>query len=195
MDPHGILESESKLRAQKASQLARTTDVSRVIALGWPYREDSDIAIATALKMFLIQEEHLDPARIAVELCSRDTVGDAIFSRLLLEALDSQPEITIVTSDYHVSRVREIFDFVYCGLSEVEVVGVPTPYGASEQIHELESTLAFRQTFSGVNPGDIEDALKVLLSRHPFYNGVVHKRYEFQTHKACANYFTESLGQ
>lgn len=192
MDKYGSLEEESILRAKEAAKIVQATSGAEILALGWPYREDSEIAIAEALKKFLVEGKHLDPSLINVELCSRDTVGDAIFSRLLLEDYLKQRDITVITSDYHARRVKEVFDFFFFGWANVSVIGVPTASSHLKLDHEESSLEAFRKTFDGVDPGDIKSALRVLLSQHPFYNGVIHNRYDIESHRVCKETFHSS---
>ena len=51
--------------------------------------------------------------KVLTEICSYDTIGNAYFSRLLFaEPLELQ-SILVITSEFHLPRTREIFNWIY----------------------------------------------------------------------------------
>lgn len=54
-----------------------------------------------------------DPTRILTECCSFDTIGNALFSRLLHAETRGWRRVLIVTSQFHLLRTRAIFETVY----------------------------------------------------------------------------------
>ena len=55
----------------------------------------------------------INPQNLLCENNSRDTVGDAIFSRINIVKKFNYKNIAVVTSQYHVKRANEIFNFIY----------------------------------------------------------------------------------
>ena len=105
-------------------------------------------------------------------MSSRDTVGDAYFTKVNLVVPRFWKKVLVVTSDYHVSRTQEIFSFIYGVDVDVMVYGAPmVALNDDVERGELTSLKAFRDTFSGVLSGDDAAILMRLRERHPFYNG------------------------
>lgn len=175
MDADGILNDESARRAAKAADLFTQTGATALVTCGWAYRPDSDIVIADAFAAHLIRHHGIDPASIVVEPHSRDTVGDAYFTKANLALPRRWRRLLVVTSDYHAARTGEIFDFIYGDDAEVSVVGADID-PAARQGDEAASLAAFRATFQGIRRGDTAAILERMRLSHPFYNGQVHPR-------------------
>jgi len=100
---------------------------------------------------------------------SRDTVGDAFFSKYNLAVPNKVEHLFVVTSLFHGIRSREIFGFVYGDALEVEVL-TDQDQGTDEQrMHELASLLEFQKSISGLRPGDDRVIKSVLMANHPLY--------------------------
>ena len=82
MDSSGILNNESKSRAIKAVEMFKYTSSRYILACGWNYRVDTDIKIADAFKKYMNKELGVSNDNILVEANSRDTVGDAYFTKV-----------------------------------------------------------------------------------------------------------------
>lgn len=173
MDQTGCLNAESKGRCKVASELFRKLKYNKIIVPGWSYRDDSQVTISSSMKDYLVDECDLNPSLIVEEPRARDTVGDAVFCRMSVkEYLDQITSLTIVTSEYHVSRAIKIFKFVFgedIFVNSYESFGME--WRPSFESSELASLKAFENTFSGITPGDITVIVERLLSSHPFYNG------------------------
>ncbi len=93
---------------------------------------------------YLIQQG-VDPAQLLTEISSYDTIGNAYFSRLLFAEPANMQHILVITSDFHLSRTRATFEWIY-GL---------TPLSS-----------AFRLFFESMpNKGLSPEALKTRISR------------------------------
>lgn len=178
MDKNGSLNNETSQRVALAAQIDRELSSLALILCGWAYRADSDITIAGAMKNHI---EHSRPdliGKLLIQPLSRDTVGDAFFTRILLQHIRkvSEPNIVIVTSNYHARRALDIFNFIFHGYARhVRVKGCELPGGDSSRLlSELQSTGAFRKTFRGVDYGDMNAIHDAMAVRHPFYNGSVY---------------------
>lgn len=174
MDTSGILNLESAARAEKSVEVFNQLQAGTLVTCGWAYRADSDITIADALKSHIVSRYGIPSERIIAEKRSRDTVGDAYFTKALLALTNRWKNITVVTSNYHVERVKEIFSFIYGADFYIAVVGAEVPQDESILSNERKSLEAFRSTFSGVRQGEDAEILGRLRERHPFYNGVIY---------------------
>jgi len=174
MSKHGELEEESRSRISYACELLKRNKQSYLITPGWNYRKDSNLFIGDRMKQYAILHENIPSEKILVEFNSRDTVGDAFFSKINHIEKNNFKSILIVTSNYHVSRTKEIFNFVYGEEYKILVNGVKG-YDNNEKInYENKSIIAFRNTFNGIQKGNNNQILQRLKKLHPFYNGKIH---------------------
>jgi uncharacterized SAM-binding protein YcdF (DUF218 family) len=169
MSSQGVLEAESQARADLVGTLAHTSPDSIVITPGWAYRADSLVAIGDVMREYLTREKGIPELRVISEVRSKDTVGDAVFSRALLSAMGREGKITIVTSGYHISRAETIFRFVFGPKAEILTARVDWQPGELERESELKSLKAFEKTFRGVEPGNLCVILERLYAEHPLY--------------------------
>jgi uncharacterized SAM-binding protein YcdF (DUF218 family) len=102
-----------------------------------------------------------------------DTVGEAIFCRLLLPPPLPGRRILLVTNDFHADRAAVIFQFVFGPGWTVNVDRVPDGSAAKSalRIHETESLRAFLNLFSGIRAGDIRAILDRFWNGHSLYRG------------------------
>jgi uncharacterized SAM-binding protein YcdF (DUF218 family) len=175
MDPNGVLNKESILRANLAAKLVSDFGVPYIVTCGWAYRSDSAIKIGDAFKTYLVSIG-LNPDQIITEVNSRDTVGDAVFTRANICEPMGFCKICVVTSNYHVPRVKKIFNFVYGSAFRVTVEGSEFGFNNDALAKELASESAFYKTFNNVEAGNIEQIMNALKSKHPFYNGQVYPK-------------------
>ncbi len=66
---------------------------------------------------------------------SSNTVEDAVKSKVILSQLD-HPCITVVTSDYHLERVRLIFNEIFKGF-EIQFIGVKSDFLNEDELNSL----------------------------------------------------------
>ena len=96
--------------AKLAYKIFTTIDSkSLILTLGWDYRDDSNIPIAISMRDYLITQG-IDCKKIQIDINSRDTVGDAIFSKINFYDKYLFKELHIITSDYHTERTKFIFE-------------------------------------------------------------------------------------
>lgn len=174
---HGQLGNESKSRAKLAYKIFTTIDSkSLILTLGWDYRDDSNIPIAISMRDYLITQG-IDCKKIQIDINSRDTVGDAIFSKINFYDKYLFKELHIITSDYHTERTKFIFEKIMpC---KIKVHGSKTDQGKNKKTAEEKSLEAFKRTFSDTNFKSNKSLIKTLITKHPFYNGSVHEQFKF----------------
>jgi len=169
MDANGLLSPESAVRADAVARLASKTPEAIVITPGWAYRKDTITPVGQAMKNYLVDKCGLQEGRIFVEGHSRDTVGDAVFSRLQINALGEFDEIVVATSSYHIGRAMAIFEFVFGNGHSLKEEAVEFQVTSKLLQREAESLKAFRRTFEGIDAGDLDSILGRLKSKHPLY--------------------------
>ena len=81
MNKDGILNKESKSRAFKAIDIYSKYSIKYIITSGWNYRKDSEINISDAFKSFITSNSSIQENKIISSSTSRDTVGDAFFTK------------------------------------------------------------------------------------------------------------------
>jgi uncharacterized SAM-binding protein YcdF (DUF218 family) len=176
MDQNGQLNAESSARASRAVGAYFECEAKCIVTCGWAYREDSHLTIADAFRRHILEGHPSLMDKVWVEAHSRDTVGDAYFTKVNLAVPRRWKKIVVVTSMYHVPRTSEIFRFVYGPEFRVAVLGAQVASTTDQEANESKSLEAFRATVRDVAAGDDKGILKRLRERHPFYNGDVHPR-------------------
>ena len=176
MDSKGTLNDESSARMDVAIQAFSNKEAKLIVTCGWPYREDSQIPIAEAMKSYAVLNGNIPKDAVITEINSRDTVGDAIFTKINVIDRNNWKNFLVVTSDYHCKRTQEIFDFIYGESYSFEVKPAATGRLDSMRQNELDSTEVFRNTFRNVSQGDTAAIVERLIDQHPYYNGDVHPK-------------------
>jgi uncharacterized SAM-binding protein YcdF (DUF218 family) len=179
MDQEGNLNAESVSRIQLACDVYFKNPSAVLITCGWNYRPDCPLHIGEVLKNYAV-ETGVPAEKIITELNSRDTVGDAVFSKVNCVKGMNRKNLIVVTSDYHVARTTEIFTFIYGPEYTIQVIGSSGFDSFEKQQTEQKSLVAFSKTFQHIQPGDDVAILERLTTQHPFYNGVVHPKIQIQ---------------
>jgi vancomycin permeability regulator SanA len=174
MDAQGRLNDETRARLARAVALFQAGRVPLIVTSGWAYRADSDIAIADAMRRYAIDTHGLDHDTVIAETSARDTVGDAVFTKMRLARPRGWKRVIVVTSAYHGARSLDIFSFVYGPGFDVALCTADSPDTPALREAEAKSRDAFERTFEGVVPGDDAAIVARLSTRHPFYNGDVY---------------------
>ncbi len=173
MDKKGELNKESKLRIDKLIEVLDTKTQAKVFFCGWAYRKDCSLTIARAQKKYFQSISSSKHETYLIE-DSRDTVGDAVFSRRFIESHLAIKNVNVFTSDYHVDRTKFIFQFVYGNFYNIKVIGATTDLQKDLCDAEFDSLNSFKKTFTGVKKGDLTKIIYTMKAKHPFYNGEVY---------------------
>jgi vancomycin permeability regulator SanA len=177
MDAKGVLNDESVMRLKAGCECYESRSAGFMVTSGWAYRNDSDICIGSAMARTLVREFGVPDEHIKVDLSARDTVGDALFTKMNVVVPNGWRSIVVVTSDYHRERAKEIFTFIYGVGYEIEVIGIKTSPTAQQLANEVSSLAAFRDTFKSVQSGDTLSIFKKLTDSHPYYNGMIFPKF------------------
>ena len=178
---NGLLKIESKARAEKAFNVATDKKAKYLITCGWDYREDSKISLADAFHSYL-EKKKIKDCSIISQKFSRDTVGDAIFSKIIFECLKldlDKTKIIVISSDYHIKRVKNIFSRVF----DLKIEYMKTNIGEVIDLDyqkilrkEEKSLKKFKSDFKYAENGNSKSFYETLRQNHSFYNGDIYPR-------------------
>ena len=185
MERDGQLGTQSKARADLGYRTFDSYKLTYLITSGWAYRVDSDLSISTAVKTYLVEKYAVDPVNIIEERSARDTVGDALFVKYnIVRRLDIRT-LHVVSSDYHLPRVQNIFEYFKETDCSLIFHGVPpqTHQKINSFKKEAQSLLAFQATFSKLDRKNDKYILQTLKEKHPLYNGLIHARFSAQINR------------
>ena len=118
------------------------------------------------MKMYCVKKG-IDPLRIIEECDSLDTIGNAFFTRKIIEKIQGITEIYCISSCYHMDRVKYIFSKCYGPRYFLNFSYCFTTPGDLE--HEQNSMHQSRQFFKNIQDGDMEEIQKRLYSTHSLY--------------------------
>ena len=186
MDGESNLNLESKNRANLAFEIWNQQNcIPKLITMGWAYRNDTNVPISKSMANYLVNKLNVPKEQILSDVLSRDTVGDAFFSRYNFEKIFLNKKIIIITSDYHENRAHSIFKFIYGENYKIHFNVIETDLKKSKQKNETDSLDKFNKTFNGVKSGDMNKIQNILLQNHPLYNGTINPQ---MTIKEFENY-------
>jgi len=176
MDSDGNLNKISTARMEAAINAFQANEAPHIVTSGWDYRNEYPVPIAEAMRDYALQHGIPSEAIIS-DVNSRDTVGDAVFTKRNVVLPREWKRLLVITSDYHLPRTREIFTFVYGRDYEIAFRGVPALVPARSPEAEQASLQSFRTTFQGVAAGDDSAIWQRLIQNHPIYNGDIDPVY------------------
>jgi len=176
MDESGQLNKESCARLDLAINIFRMNKHAFMVTSGWDYCFEYNIAIADAMKLYIVNNSNISEELILADTNSRDTVGDALFTKINIIKKKSMKNLLVVTSDYHVPRVNKIFSYIYGKEYIVNALGVKTNKTKELSEREDKSLNVFYKTFNGIKSGDDDLMYKRLSADHPYYNGDIYPK-------------------
>lgn len=181
MDRFGVLGFESQLRANLALRLWQQHSTEYLITSGWNYRTDSKVYLADAFTAYLKNAmktlSFRSNPKILVDINSRDTVGDAFFTKTNLIEKKGLQRLCVVTSDYHVARADLIFKFIFGTEYDITVIGCNTGRSQEKSLREELSIVAFKTTFKNAEAGNNNSLFNAIIENHPYYNGFRYSKY------------------
>ena len=175
MDKLGCLNQQSLDRLNYGISLFNIYNIKNIITCGWDYRTDSDLPIAFAMKLECLKKG-INESSILTEINSRDTVGDAFFTKVNFIQKNKWKNVLVVTSGYHVMRTKKIFEVIYGINYNITVLSSERIQDNDIVKSEIKSLNAFYNTFINVESGNDIAILKTILKKHPYYNGKIYSK-------------------
>jgi uncharacterized SAM-binding protein YcdF (DUF218 family) len=175
MDSQGNLNEESRTRMEVAIKAFQAKEAPNMVTSGWNYLGNYRIPIAEAMRDYAVQ--HGIPAKaIQCDVNSRDTVGDAVFTKRNVVLSKGWKRLLVITSDYHAGRAKEIFTFIYGIGYDIDVRSAVSPVTKRSPEKEQKSLQGFHSTFEGLEAGDDTAIWERLRQQHPLYNGYTYPK-------------------
>lgn len=120
---------------------------------------------------------------VLVEAVSKDTLGNAYFTKINILEPNKYRNVIVVTSDFHIDRTKYIFDLVFGPTYAIDYIGVPTNLPAENmaalQNQEVKTIQVLRELIGDqIIPGDTQAIQHVLFSKHPGYSPNPEYTYE-----------------
>ncbi len=171
----GTLKQTTINRLEKGLELFNQ-EVAENIILSGKYSSDLDYTPVTteARAMARYLEEKGVPAdKIYLEEESKDTIGNAYFTKIKILEPKNWRNIVVVTSDFHIPRAKYIFRKVLGDGYKVTFVGAPTgfSYEKLEDLLEEERRVfnLIKSWIDDIPDGDDEAFKKFIFNVHPAY--------------------------
>ena len=171
LEPNGELTSTLQARVSRAIDHRLAGRAPKLVMSGGR-AENEPCASAEAMRDFAVNAG-VSPADILMQGDSLDTVGEAIFCRLLLPSHLLGKDVLIVTSEFHADRAKAIFEFVFGDDFCVHVDRVPNGPAIETKSTEEEtrSMERFQQLFKGIASGDLTAIADQFWRSHSLYQG------------------------
>ena len=172
MDSSGRLSEQSLSRCVRAAELAKEKEPFFVFSSGAAYRDDSKLALGEVVQSQLKILIGPRSTTFIADTNSKDTVGDAFFSKSNLVLPNSVERLYVVTSLFHATRAEKIFRLVFGQALELEFFTDHDRGTLEQREHEIKSLEKFKDSFSGVSDGDDEAIKELMIANHPLYEGL-----------------------
>lgn len=133
-----------------------------IVSGGWPHsmKKKPRYTEADVMRAFLLRYRVISPHHIYLEKKSRDTLHNALYSKIIIERLRSARCILLVTSTPHIHRARWIFKKVFGPQYRFIMYAVPTMLHITQTTiraayrHEHERFLYYRSLLKQCKAGD-----------------------------------------
>lgn len=170
LNQNGTLSDESRERVERGVSLFHDGRVRTILMSGGYADKSIDVSHASVMRNEAIRS-NVNPERICTEEKSLDTIGQAIFTKTDVVVQKKWRRLIIVSHDYHIKRVKSIFDFVYGKNFKLEFVGIVSGKIDNYKIKEQETNLLdmFGRLFKRIGQAHDKKIVKRLFARHPLY--------------------------
>lgn len=167
------LSIESVDRLKASSELYDRYDCKYFITTGWQYKKDLHCPLSTIMAEYAINNLNIHKESIFEEPLAKDTVGEAYFiKRNFFQAHVDINQLIVVTSDWHLERAKEIFQFMFSEIDDPKLyfhaVSGDIAYHKKEDSNS--SIYAFREMAKLCKKGDLDDIYSKMLQHHHLYN-------------------------
>lgn len=175
----GSLPDLPKKRVEKGVELYKNKVASKIIMTGkygfW-LDHTKDIppkSEAEAMKEYA-ESLGIPTGDVIAEVTSKDTVGNAYFTKVDILEKNNWKNVTVVTSEFHIPRTKFIFDTVLGPDWDIEYV--PSEDGLSKEERkavkskEEKTVQVLKNTILDIEPGNNEQIKNLLFTKHPGYS-------------------------
>jgi len=174
---NGKLPKEVKKRVEKAYQIFKKNPQSNILACGkysflYPQKKLPQKTEAEAIKEYLL-ELGVPEKKIYLEKKSKDTIGNAYYAKKLYFIPQKDREIWVVSSDFHLERVKFVFEKIFGSKYELRLYPVLSLFKNKEEKNRIIQRqkhlfLETKSMLSKMKQGD-HDFLKGKLYKTKYY--------------------------
>ena len=161
---------DSKTRIRKALKLLKKNKIQKLILSGKCSYGVSKKTEAKLFQDFLIKRG-INNNKLLLEENSRDTIGNAVYSKKIVIKHKLPKNIVVITSNYHLSRALMIFKHVFG--NEYNITGVSSrpilPHFFLKKFKEWEKKEVNRLLLLKVPIGNHVKAEKLIKKHLPMY--------------------------
>jgi uncharacterized SAM-binding protein YcdF (DUF218 family) len=185
LTPNRELNAESILRVDKGLELYHKGLAKFIIMNGGP----GPFTKITPMGKYVLRGTHpvqsevmrdyaiskkIPKNNILIEDYPSDTVGEAYFVKEDILVQKNWKNIVIVTSTYHMPRVKVIYQKILGPLFNINFISLPVPADNDKTLRDLEKSKIklFLEQFNHVKSGDSEMIEKILYTKHEMYSKI-----------------------
>lgn len=175
LKPDGSISDNLRMRLDKGIELFRKNVAPRIIASGYygfmaSYKPP--ITEASAMKEYMLKNGISDND-ILLEEKSKDTIGNAYFTKIQYLKPNWWKNIVVVTSDFHLQRAKYVFEKVLGEDYHIHFIGTKNTLSAKDLelmiLREKKVTEFIKQYTDKIDPEDDKTTENMLYSEHPAY--------------------------
>ncbi len=161
---------ELKGRMDTGIDVFKKKSAKYLILSGGKSNPSIDVSEAEVMRDYALNSG-IPSEKIILEEDSKDTIGNAYFTRKLIDKLDYSdiPEIYVVSSCYHMRRMEYIFGRCYGEKYSLSFDYCFSFDNKEAKKKEDRSIKLAEQFFKGIAPGDMDEIGRRLFSIHTLY--------------------------
>jgi len=165
------LSEQTRKRLEKGIELYFSNKINKIIVSG-NYKELYGISLAEAMEKYAI-EKGVKKQDIVKEEISLESVGQLLFCKVGILEIKKWFNIVIISSDYHMERLKIISSIIFDKKYKVDFIGAESDINSEELAklnkEEQKSKELFIKTFGSKALND-QELLKILFEKHNRYN-------------------------
>jgi len=164
----GRIHPELQGRMDIGIQVFKEKSANYIILSGGKSNPDVNYAECEVMRGYAI-EKGFPPEKIILDHNSLDTIGNAYFTMKIVDDLTNCSEVYVISSCYHMKRVKFIFELCYKNCYNLNLdycYHIEDSYAKSKEKKSIEKA---RKLFENIVPGDIEEIRKRIFTLHELY--------------------------
>ena len=172
LDIKNNLSFDSMERLKKACDIFHKNKCKYLITTGWKYKSSLDKPLSKIMSEFAQENYEVSPNQIYEESNAKDTVGEAFFvKKNFFQHFDDIKILNVVTSNWHLDRAKEIFDFIFSETNDPKIIFYSID--GDNHLHEKEmqnrSIKEFREMTKSCKRGNLDEIYSKMLKYHTMY--------------------------
>ena len=172
LDTKNNLSFDSIERLKKACSIFHKNKCEYLITTGWKYKQSLNKPLSQIMSKFAQEKYRISIDQIYEEPNAKDTVGEAFFvKKNFFQKFNDINSLHVVTSNWHLDRAKEIFDFIFSEKNDPKIIFYPVD--GDNVLHEKEmqnnSIVEFREMTKSCKRGNLDEIYSKMLKYHTMY--------------------------